>query len=198
MNGAYEMECRLSPPIPPRTGGSGVLFFRPIAGSHNLRPRTELARLMVSGTFWDVAGRPERIGDHSADRVQRASIWQAIRDRDDVPSLAVSSPRAESGRGASRGDFSRRLLGRNRSRSAFTASSLFLFFRSRRPRRRADVPGRAHPMMAEPSAAGGSHRTRLMDWIPSVNVRGRAGSRVITQSQLAAPRRRHPRGNSRR
>lgn len=161
MNGAYEMECRLSPPIPPRTRGSGLLFFRPIAGSNNLRPRAELARLMVSGTFWDVAGRPERIGDHSADRVQRASIWQAIWDRDDVSIRAVSSPRAESGRGASRGDFMRRLLGRKRSRSAFTASNLF--FRSRRPRRRADVPGRALPMMAEPSAAGGSHWTRLMD-----------------------------------
>lgn len=160
MDRAYEMECRPSWSIAWRPAGGRVLFLRPIAGPHNLLPRAELARLMVSGTFWDVAGRPEGIGDRSADRVQRASIWQAIWDRDDAAIRAVSSPRAESGRGASRGDFSRRLLGRNRLDSTFTASSLF--FRSHRPRRRVDVPGCVLPMMAEPSA-GGSHWTGLMD-----------------------------------
>lgn len=155
------------------------MVFQPIAGPRNLRPEAELARLMVSGIFWDAAGRLGELGDDSADRGNKGldliGDLGSGRRVDPCRVFAASGVRA---RRVKRGS-ARRLLGRYRSRSAFTASSLF--FRSRRPRRRADVPGRALPMMAEPSAAGGSHWTRFMD---THRERSREG-RVPRQSGIA-------------
>ncbi len=83
--------------------GQEAAFFRPIVRRRSLRLHVELASLMVSGTFWDVAGRFEKAGGISADHVRRDLVLQAIWDRDDVSVQALSSPRADSRFGASKG-----------------------------------------------------------------------------------------------
>lgn len=82
---------------------------------------------MVSGTFWDVAGRFEKSGRILADGVQKAWDLRAIWDWDDALLRANSPPSAESGFGALRGDQSRRQFDRNGLGSVFAASRLFSF-----------------------------------------------------------------------
>lgn len=93
---------------------------------------------MVSGTFWDVAGRFEKTGGISADHVRKASVLKAIRDRDDVSVQALSSPRVDSGFGTSRGSIETAIrpeLAEFRRRCVMS----LLSFRSRRRFRRHDL-----------------------------------------------------------